>query len=403
MSGKFDIDRNLYVGEKYRVRLLIYKWNAYLEYDICEICRERDIQYDCFSWKFVNKNEDEEFIKWFENSVDLRMYHAVMSINYWPLLSYACQSRGIKYIAWCYDNPLNVVRIEETLANPVNYVFLFDYIQYDRYKKAGFDTVYHLPLGVNRSRMERMRISESDHIRYDAQVALVGKLYESQLPEIMAPMNDCTKGFLNALMDMQARIFGNYLLDECISEELIQDINRQYRQKVPNTRVCLSKEALSYAMASEVTRRDRIILLSLCGKRFDTRLYSYQNSEIIRSVKKYPPVDYWNEMPRIFACTRINLNPSLRIIQTGIPLRALDIMGAGGFLLSNNQRELEQYYENEKEMVIYENLEDAIVKADFYLRHEQLREMIAVNGKRKTLEEHSIQKRMEKIFLTAEL
>ena len=129
---------------------------------------------------------------------------------------------------------------------------------------------------------------------------------------------------------------------------------RYVGRKVPDTEVRLSKEALNFAMACEITRKNRIILLSLCGARYDTRLYSYQNSEVIKNVKKCPQVDYLKEMPLVFACSKINLNPSLRIIQTGIPLRAFDIMGAGGFLLSNYQEELLEYFENEKDMVVYD-------------------------------------------------
>ena len=385
------------------MKLLIYEWDAFLEYDIFEICRDEGLDYESFSWKFTDKNRDDVFENWFHQTMDCERFTALLSVNYWPMLSKVCQSKGLKYIAWCYDNPLNVMRVEETLANPVNHVFFFDRTQYRRYRNAGFDTVFHLPLGVNRRRMERMTISAAESAQFTAEVALVGKLYESQLPEIMAPLNDYTKGFLDALIKMQTNIGESYLLDDCISEELLQEINRQYLEKEPGTRVRMSREALSYAMASEITRRDRIVLLSLCGARFDTRLYSYQNSDIIKNVKKYPAVDYWTEMPKIFACSKINLNPSLRIIQTGIPLRAFDIMGAGGFLLSNSQEELLELFEDGREMAAYEGLEDAVDKAGFYLRHEDIRRKIAENGRRKTFEEHSLQKRMKQIFAIAGL
>lgn len=385
------------------MKLLIYKWSAFLEHDIFEICQDEGLVYESFSWKFTDKNRDNAFENWFYKTINRDSFTALLSINYWPMLSTVCQSMGLKYIAWCYDNPLNVVQVEETLANPVNHVFFFDRVQYLKYKNAGFDTVFHLPLGVNRKRMERMTISAAESAEYTAEVALVGKLYESQLPEIMAPLSNYTRGFLDALIRMQTNICGSYLLDDCISDELIQEINRQYLEKEPDTRVRMSREALSYAMASEVTRRDRIVLLSLMGARFDTRLYSYQNSEVIKNVKKYPLVNYRTEMPKIFACSMINLNPSLRIIQTGIPLRAFDIMGAGGFLLSNRQEELLELFEDGTEMATYEGLEDAVDKAAFYLQHEDIRKKIAENGRRKTFEEYSLQNRMEKIFTIAGL
>lgn len=105
-----------------KMKLLIYKWNAFLESDIFEICQDEGLEYESFSWKFVNKNMDDNFEIWFHQTVDKDSFTALISINFWPMLSKVCQSKGLKYIAWCYDNPLNVVQVEETLANTVNYV-----------------------------------------------------------------------------------------------------------------------------------------------------------------------------------------------------------------------------------------------------------------------------------------
>lgn len=380
------------------MKLLIYSWNSYFQHDLYEICKEKKIDYDVFPWKFVDKNQDEKFEKWFEDSVNCSQYDAILSVNYWPMISKVAQKRSIKYIAWCYDNPLNVKNVELTLANPVNYVFFFDRIQFMKYKEAGFDTVWYLPLGVNSTRLKNLSISAAEHKKFDAEVSFIGNLYESKINDIFAPMNEYTRGYLNALMEAQSQIYGYYLLDEMLTEDLLIDINQQYREKKSDTKFKLSKEALNWAMASEITRRERILLLNLCGNRFDTRFYSYQNSDLVKNVKKCGGVDYISETPKIFACSKINLNPSLRIIQSGIPLRAFDIMGSGGFLLSNYQMELLELYENEKDMVIYESLEDAVEKADFYLKHESIRAQIAQNGRTKTLEKYSLQDRLKEIF-----
>ncbi len=384
------------------MRFLIYEWNSYFQYDIYAICREKHIDYQRFTWKFKTKNEDEEFQKWFASEIGTK-FDALISVNYFPILSEVCQQRGLKYIAWCYDNPLNVERIEETLHYPVNSVFLFDRVQYETYKKAGFETVYYLPMGVNRTRLEKLKITEAEYAKYSAEVAFVGNLYESKLHELMEPMKEYTKGYLKSLMDIQSQIYGYYLFDELITEELIEDINAHYLEQNPDTKLQLSKPALTFAMASEITRNDRLILLNLCGKRYDTKFYSYDDSPLVKSVKKCGSLDYVLEMPKVFASTKVNLNPSLRIIQTGIPLRALDIMGAGGFLLSNYQEELIEYYENEKDMVVYESLEDAIDKVEFFLSHEDIRARIAENGRRKTLEKHNMQNCLDIIMKRAGL
>ena len=203
---------------------------------------------------------------------------------------------------------------------------------------------------------------------------------------------------MHTLMDAQFRIYGKYLFDEMISDDIIKEINRQYQVVCPGTNFQINKAALTFAMASEVTKKERLILLNLCGKRYATRFYSYQNNDLLQNVKLCPPVDYVSEMPKVFACSKINVNPTLKIIQTGIPLRVFDIMGAGGFLLSNYQEEILELYEDEKDLVLYDSMEDAISKIDFYLRHDELRQKILLSGKRKTLKENSLQNRLEKIL-----
>lgn len=382
------------------MKLLVYHWNSYLQYDIFQICREKKIEFRTFEWKFTDKNHDEEFTKWFQETID-EEYDALLSVNYYPLLSEVCMKKGMKYIAWCYDTPLNVQRIEETLNNPVNYVFLFDKIQWWKYVQQGFQTVYHLPLGVNRRRYENLKISDAEYSKYAAEVSFVGRLYQSPLQEVISPLDDYTRGYLQSLIDIQFQIYGNFIFDKMISEELIDNINSQYLKSNPNTTFQLCKASLTQAMSEEVTRRERMILLNLCGKRFCTKFYSYDKEPFVKDVMECGPVDYVQEMPKVFACSKVNLNPSLKIIQTGIPLRAFDIMGAGGFLLSNYQEEFMDYYENGTDMVIYESMEDAVEKIQFYLKHEDIRRKIAENGRRKTLEEHSLQECMAKIFEVA--
>ena len=90
------------------MKLLIYSWNSYFQYDLYEICKEWSIAHDVFPWKFEDKNRDEAFEKWFDSHVDCSQYDALLSVNYWPMLSKVAQKKGIKYIAWCYYNPLNV-------------------------------------------------------------------------------------------------------------------------------------------------------------------------------------------------------------------------------------------------------------------------------------------------------
>ena len=114
------------------------------------------------------------------------------------------------------------------------------------------------------------------------------------------------------------------------------------------------------------------------------------------------PLDYYNKMPIVFYNSKININITIRSIRRGIPLRAMDIMGAGGFLLSNYQQELNELFVDREDLVLFHNDEDMMDKIEYYLSHEKEREEIAVNGQEKIRELHDYRNTWEKIFAICE-
>lgn len=86
------------------------------------------------------------------------------------------------------------------------------------------------------------------------------------------------------------------------------------------------------------------------------------------------------QMPEIFYTSKINLNITLRSIISGIPLRVIDILGSGGFCLTNFQPELPEYFTNNENIVWYESQEDLFEKIIYYLKNDTERERIANSG-----------------------
>ena len=100
----------------------------------------------------------------------------------------------------------------------------------------------------------------------------------------------------------------------------------------------------------------------------------------------------------MFKASKINLCPVLKANKSGIPLRALDVMGAGGFLLSSYQPELYEYFLDGEECVMYTSLEDAVDKAYYYLRNDELRMAIARAGKEKIRQQFRYEDRIRVIL-----
>ena len=91
--------------------------------------------------------------------------------------------------------------------------------------------------------------------------------------------------------------------------------------------------------------------------------------------------DYETQMAPAFSYSRINMNPTMRCIHSGIPQRALDIMGSGGFLLSNWQPELAEAFADGESAALYASRDEMLEKIAWYLGHEDERKRIAANGR----------------------
>lgn len=387
------------------MKCLIYDWYNYMSADLTEMLNDYNIDHDEIRWKFADNEHDDAFLEWFEKNVDLNQYDFVISINYWPLVAEMCHKYGRKYIAWCCDCPLNIEHEEQTMPYPGNYIFLFDSIQYQKYKGMGIDTVYHLPLGVNVGRVKRYKFDEKLKSKYAADISFVGQLYESELPLIKAGLDEDTIKVLNEIVGIQERIYGQNIIDQCLTPGLIDLMNAKYRESGngQDNVLQVNKRAVEWALMAEVTRRNRLVLLNLFGRRYTTKFYSYQTFDKLEGVELCGSCNYYTEMPYVFHYSKINLNPSLRAIEKGIPLRAFDIMGYGGLLLSSYQEELADMYEHEKDCLIYKSYEEALELADYYLKNDDKREKIALSGREKTLTENTLQKRFAEIAKIAEI
>ena len=322
------------------MKFLIFEWAAgtFTYMDMVEAFDKMGISYRTVSYQFADKNNDEFFTDRFMKVLKDDSYDAVFSVNYFPLVSKCCHELSVKYISWSYDNPLDVPDIELTLGLPENYVFLFDRIQTEGYRRKGYNNVYHMPLAVNCNRLDRIKPTKRESELYSADVSFVGKLYESMFDSYRDLMNDYCKGYVDALVNAQSKVYGYYFVDEMLTGSLVDEINNHFIELEPTTSFSLSKEALSYAIASRITRNERLILLNLLAKRMKVNIYSWEKHDLLQNVNYMGSADYYDQMPKIFKTSRINLNITLKISQSGIPLRVMDILGSGGFLLSNSNR-----------------------------------------------------------------
>ena len=336
----------------------------------------------------------------------------VFSFNYFPIVSNVCKQENIRYISWIYDSPY-VMLYSYTAINPCNTIYVFDKEVYLEFHKAGISTVHYLPMAANVERLDTLlpdaaHYADTNHTNtnnidnrnflYD--ISFIGSLYTEKhnFFERMTGLSDYTKGYLDALMSAQMNVQGCNFIQESLSP-IMEDLYNALPMK-PNADGVETKEYLyaQYVINRKITGLERYDLIQAISKKHPFDLFTHDRSFQLPGLTNHGSVDNYREMPLVFKQSRINLNISLRSIKSGIPQRAFDIMGSGGFLLSNYQHDFLDYFTPGKDFDFYESKSDLLDKIDYYLANEAERHQIARNGHDKIAAAHTYRHRVREIL-----
>ena len=340
-------------------KILFYQWNAFMQRGIENALKALHIDYDTYYDIPKNWDKDVAFSNRFIKKIEKENYSKILSVNFLPLISDICENKNIKYISWVYDSPLHIRR-KNTLKNACNTIYFFDRVQAATYRQEGVAGARYLPLASS-PKVVGIGETVADNKEYTSDVAFLGQLYKSEFYDIAGGLSQYNRGYLEAVMDAQIVMPQGYLVDEMLDSDVMGSINKDFLKKSNGTYM-VTKEELSYTLAKEITGRLRVTALSVLQNRFDVDVYSGDRSEQLNNVNYKGYADYYNRMPEVFTRSKINLNISLCTIQSGIPLRVIDIMACRGFVISNAQPELYEYFVPGQDIEIYEDIPDLVYK-----------------------------------------
>lgn len=323
-------------------------------------------------------------------------YYAVFTYDFFPQFAKVCYEKDIYYISWVVDNPHFPLWTNE-VKYPKNRIFVFDKSQCEQLEKRKVDNVFYLPLGTDVERFDKINYNQR---QLCGDVAFVGSLYDDpaknlflQIP-YLPPM---VKGYVDGVVQAQLNVVDNLIDKDIIPLNIWQEIKKSVNLLQESSYDFVYEECFASMIQMEVTRRERCQAVTLLNEFFNFKLYTGSSVDFNPKLKKEGRVDYETQMPLVFRQSKVNINITLRSIISGIPLRALDIMASGGFLLSNYQKELAEYFEEDKECVFYYDLEDMVLKTDFYIKHEEERKKIAAKGYEKVKNEFSLKGQLGKM------
>lgn len=385
------------------MRILMYRWKAYNYRDIEQTFLLLGHTVDNIEQELGSYDIDPEFEKKIEQMLIKNKYDMVFTVNYFALISNACQKLHIKYVSWTCDNPL-ISMYHESVYHDCNYIFTFDKTNYLEFKGMGVEHIWYLPLAVDVERLDAIMEQSDDIGKYAADVAFVGSLYErNSYDKLKSRLPEYLRGYFDAVMEAQLNISGANIVEPMLTADILEQLQEYFQLEksegsFSDLGLIFQTTVLGFKIA-ELERRRALIELS---KHYRVNVYSNSDVSDLLRIQYCGSVDYWSEMPKVFRASKINLNFTIPNIKSGIPLRMWDVLGAGGFLLTNYQAEIPYYFEEGKDLVCFDGVDDLREKVGYYLTHEKERQEIAQSGYRKVKERHNYIERIRTMLAQVE-
>lgn len=395
------------------MRILYYDWDEFNGEDCRDAMRRLGHRVDTIrrnlsTFELTPEIED-AFKAQFEKKTGdgKRYYDIVYSFDYYPNISEVCQKYGVPYVSWVFDCP-HYTLDSHTTSNPVNHIYVFDKSLYHDMRKRGLDTVGYSPLGVNEERLSKLckelDAESGGGITYQHDVCFLGSLYDNEYNfyDQVKYLPPELKQYTDLVIKAQERIFGHDLFtdEKAFTDAHVANLRNYIKFEDTGKYEINYDNVIRDILRKKVTVNERHNILKEMGKRFDTVIYTNPDAKPIEGVFNLGIADYTTKMPRVFHRSKINLNITLRCITSGVSLRVMDVLAAGGFLLTSYTPEIEEYFVDGVDLAIARTPEEMIDKTAYYLEHDEERKEIALHGQRTVFEKFSYTKLLPQILKT---
>lgn len=388
-------------------RLLMFKTTMCCEDSIVHTLGKLGYEVDVLSGVVKDYERDTEiqngFLSYFQQCYTAGIHcDAVFSVDYYPVISRICMTMQIPYISWLIDCPMNTL-FSKTVTNEVNWIFAFDRMQYEWLCSMGVMHSFHMPLATDIKQWDSIECDDTDSKKYCADVSFLGNLYNDAKSNYYLDVKGISpylRGFYEGIMEAQLGIYGASIIEDALNEKVVDESRKNILLDLGKDYYEAYAKLLTDMLYTEVSHRERIRALSMLGKNFSLKLYtSSHRAELADIPMEYGGyVDYLTEMPKVFQLSKININVTSKSIKSGIPLRVLDVLGAGGFLITNYQPEIAEMFEDGKELVMYESMDDLKQKVDYYLKNDDKRRKIALAGYERVKKDFTYEKKLTEIM-----
>ena len=325
----------------------------------------------------------------------------VFTVNFQPIIARGCKLFKLPYLSWTVDCP-SFPLYSETLAYPTNRVFLLDRLQTEKFSPVNPGHIFHLPMACDLETWDSVRVTPEERRRYSCDISFIGSLYSEKCKynQIAGELPDYMRGYVDGLISAQLNVYGYNFIEDSISDEWAMEFKKHVdwdalgEDYTEDVKGIIADTYIGY----KCTEQDRIRTLNAIGEHFNIDLWTLSDTKMLKGVNVRGGADSNHMMPQIIKCSKINLNMTNWPIKTGLPLRIFDLIGAGGFVLSNYQVEIPDFFTPDEDIVMYDSMPDMLGKIDYYLTHEDERIQIAEHGHETIRKYHTYDIRIQQML-----
>jgi len=300
-------------------------------------------------------------------------------------------------LVWYVDSPKYILKnIQANVSSWIG-VFVWEKAYLSWLREVGFSHVHYLPLATDPAiftasgASNRLTVSPQSLVFVgDSMAATARKALNKLPPDVLEKLGVGAEQWQSGdLQELFSRIEKDWGLpsDVRADAESALTLIATRRRRVEFIQSLLDSHRVGkMAIFGDAAWKDR---LRLNGELKDG------------SLELQPPADYYLDLPGIYRSAGAVLNLTGLQMPTALNQRCYDVPAAGGLLITDEREALSEQFNPGKEIIPYRTRDEMLDKWNFYQDHPAERQSVIEAGKRRVLQEHTYQHRMEQALAVA--
>jgi spore maturation protein CgeB len=322
----------------------------------------------------------------------------VVTINYDSEVASVCHELEIPLVAWEVDPKTDRPPVPPAGGEDFR-VFTLHPKDVSQLEDAGFSSVGYLPIGVDTDRRYPIELNEEERSRFAARVCFVGsslidraRRFKRLFLQLHASFNcsaeesfDETSERLERVLAAERANYGVYDSDKLLEEHFGEFLEAAHRNGTPDD----PKKWVAEIVASQ----KRIAYVSALS---DFGIHVWGDERWTEVSSAVPGVHYrglaeqGHELTCVYSSAEIHVDVNRIYQPEAIPMRVINVMACGGFLIAEHSESIEELFEVGKEIETYRTIEELEAKVAHYLEHPGEAREIAQRGLEAVRQRHTM-------------